>query len=138
MNDNKTHSGDKQTKTADEGYRGGLSQRTSQQNRALHKYLSLLAEELDRNGHTLQDVVKAIKKAEIRPTPNALKEVVWKPMQEIMLGKKSTTELTKLEVDQVYEMVNAFIGREFHFHIPFPAKEHDNLAGSSADYPVMK
>jgi len=113
-------------------------QRTSQQNRALHKYLSLLAEELDRNGHTLQDVVKAIKKAEIRPTPNALKEVVWKPMQEIMLGKKSTTELTKLEVDQVYEMVNAFIGREFHFHIPFPAEEHDNLAGSSADYPVMK
>jgi len=101
-------------------------QRTGQQNRALHKYLSLVSEELDRNGHTMQDVVKAIRRAEIRPTPNALKEVVWKPIQEILLGKKSTTELEKAEVDKVYEIMNAFIGREFHFHIPFPNEEKPN------------
>ena len=100
-------------------------QRTNAQNNSIHLYLEHVADALNREGHTLQDVVKAIKKAQIRPTKNALKEVVWKPLQEIILGKGSTTTLEKGEVDQVYEMMNAFIGREFQIHIPFPHIEKE-------------
>lgn len=97
-----------------------MVQRTQSQNNALHLYLSRVADELNKEGRTMQDVMRAVKRAEIRPTMEGLKEVVWKPMQEIMLAKKSTTELTKQEVDEVFEMFNAFMGREFGIHIPFP------------------
>lgn len=82
-----------------------------------------MAEELDRHGHTLQDVVKEIRKAEIRPTKENLKEVMWKPYQKAALNKDSTTELTTVEVDRVYEGLNKWIGERFHFHIPFPSNE---------------
>lgn len=101
--------------------------RTSQQNKALHKHLELLADALDREGHTLQDVVAQIKKAEIRPTKDNLKECVWKPLLFAMYGKTSTTEMTTAEVDRVYEAMNAFIGREFHLHIPFPSRDVDDF-----------
>lgn len=94
--------------------------RTSAQNNAIHLYLDQVAKELDREGHTLQDVVKSIRKAEIHPTKEALKEVVWRPIQQIMLKKDSTKELGKLDVDKVYEVVNKFIGENFHIHVPFP------------------
>ena len=102
-------------------YANNMALRTNTQNNALHLYLSQVAEALDREGHTMQDVVKAIRRAEIRPTPAALKEVVWKPLQEILYAKKSTTELTKQEIDPVYEAMNKWLGQEFHLHIPFPS-----------------
>jgi hypothetical protein len=98
-------------------------ERTPKQNNSLHLYLEQVSEALDREGFTIQDVVKAIRKAEIRPTKNALKEVVWKPLQKIILGKESTTELTTAEVDKVYEIFNRWLGQEFQIHIPFPTNE---------------
>lgn len=75
----------------------------------------------------MQDVVAQIKKAQIRPTKEALKACVWKPMQEAMYGKRSTTELTTDEVDRVYEAVNHFISSHFHIHVPFPSAIMDEL-----------
>lgn len=72
-----------------------------------------MAEELDKNGHTLQNVVEKIQKAEIRPTMSNLKEALWKPYQFAALGKESTTQLDKLEVDKVYEGLNKFLGEQF-------------------------
>lgn len=97
--------------------------RTSTQNRALHLYLTLVADALDREGFTMQDVVKAIRRAEIRPTPQAMKEVVWKPLQEVMYGKRSTTELERAEVDRVFEAMNKWLGEQFELHVPFPSLE---------------
>lgn len=106
-----------------------MVQRTASQNNALHLYLSRVADEMNKQGITMQDVMRAVKRAEIRPTMEGLKEVVWKPLQEVMLAKKSTTELSKTEVDEVYEMFNAFIGREFGIHVPFP-NDPDKLPNS--------
>ena len=97
-----------------------MTQRTTSQNNALHKYLTLVAEALAREGHTMQDVTKVIRHAEIVPTMAALKEVVWRPLQEIILAKKSTTELTKQDIDPVYEAMNKWLGQEFQIHVPFP------------------
>lgn len=72
----------------------------------------------------MQDVLRVIRRAEVRPTTVGLKEVVWKPMQVAMLGKESTTELEKSEVDQVFEMFNNFIGTNFEIHIPWPVDEN--------------
>lgn len=91
----------------------------SQQN-SIHLYLTHVSQELQNEGHTMQDVVAEIKKAEITPTMQALKEVVWKPMQKAMYGKDSTTQLSKLEVSEVYENCNRFFAR-FGVSVPFPS-----------------
>lgn len=96
--------------------------RTDTQNRSMHLLFTQIAEALDREGHTVQDVTKAIKRAEIRITPEIVKEVIWKPLQEVMYGKKSTTELEKHEVDRVYEVLNFWLAQNFNgLHVPFPS-----------------
>ena len=101
--------------------------RTLQQNRSLHKYLELLAEELDKEGHSLSEIVEKIDLAEIRPTKENLKVNVWHPIQQAMYGTTSTKDLTTAQVDRVYEAVNKFIGEQFHIHIPFPSRDFDEL-----------
>lgn len=97
--------------------------RTPTQNNALHKYFDWVAEALDRDGHSMQDVLKVTNKGEIRPTPHAVKYVIWHPIMFAMYGHTSTTQLTTAQVDRVYEMMNAFLSREFELSIPFPANE---------------
>lgn len=97
--------------------------RTSNQNRAMHKYFELVAEALDREGHSMQDVIEHAKKADIRPTPEAVKVVMWHPIQKAMYGTTSTKDLTTAQVDRVYEVLNKFLGEQFALHIPFPT--HD-------------
>ena len=111
----------------------GNMQRSSNQNRAIHLLFTQISEALDREGHTVQDVTKAIRKAEIRVTPEIVKEVMWKPLQQVMYGKKSTTELSKSEVDRVYEALNHFIGREFGLHVPFPSREKEDTLINNLD-----
>lgn len=103
-------------------------QRTDSQNKALHLYLTQVANELDRNGHTLQDVVKAITKVEITPTMQNIKDVVWREIQKSQLGIESTTELKKQEdIDKVYDVMNKWLGTYFDVHIPFPVDEQKQL-----------
>lgn len=110
------------------------TKRTLSQNNSIHLYLSKISEQLQAEGHTLQDVVKAIRKAQIIPTMEALKEIVWKPIQEIMYKKKSTTQLKKLgEIDNVHLVVDAFFAREFGVTYPFPSKNEGNLAELASD-----
>jgi uncharacterized protein YeaO (DUF488 family) len=98
--------------------------RTTQQSRAIHLYLEQLAEELDKKGVTIQDVVREIKKAEIRPTMELLKAILWKPIQWIMFKKKSTTELKVVgEIDRVYDVINKFVAERWEVCVPFPSQE---------------
>jgi len=105
--------------------------RTNKQNNSIHKYLSMVSEELQEQGHTMQDVVKSIRRAEIVPTMNALKEVVWKPIQEITYGKKSTTELETKEVDKIYQVMSMWLAKEFGISLPFPSDVPEMYADQS-------
>jgi hypothetical protein len=101
-----------------------MAKRTNQQSKAMHLYFTMVAEELDRQGESFQNIVSKLKNAEIRPTPENIKQI-WKEFQIAMFNKKSTTELEKGEVDRVYEMFNAWLGREFEIFVPFPNSEPD-------------
>ena len=99
-------------------------QRTDSQNRALHLYLTQVANELDRQGHTMQDVVKKITKVEIKPTMHNVKEMIWREIMKAQLGKESTTFLAKQEdIDKCYDVMNKWLGTYFEIHIPFPNDE---------------
>lgn len=102
--------------------------RTGQQNRALHKFLSMLSDELNRNGLTLQVIFSTT--ADRDWSLNTVKEEIWRKMQKAVLGKDSTTELKKQEdIDNVYDHLNRWFSEnpkvqetDFQFP-PFPSAE---------------
>lgn len=114
------HDGEEVTITQEQKSKGT---RSSQQNRALHLWLGQLAKALQDKGVTLQDVVKEIRKTEIQPTMENLKEVVWRPMQLALTAKESSTQLTKPEVTAVFDAINLFLAHRFEIHVPFPSHE---------------
>ncbi len=93
-------------------------QRTDAQNRALHKYFQELADELNRRGMYISQVIKFD-----APWDAArVKELIWRETQKKILGKDSTTELTTSEIDQVFEVIHRALA-EMKVDVQFPSIE---------------
>lgn len=99
------------------------TKRTDRQNRAMHKWFQLVADELNGSGNNVQIVLK--QKVDIDWTATLVKEVLWRPAQKVILEKESTTELKKEEIDPVYEHLNRHLGEKFGVHVPFPSFESE-------------
>ena len=93
--------------------------RTITQNRALHKYFTILADELNKGGLTVTKVLKA----DIEWSPESIKEQLWRPIQKALLGKDSTTKLSKDEVSKVYDTLNLALGNKFGLSVDFPSQD---------------
>ena len=100
-----------------------MTQRTSQQNRALHAFYTLLANALNDAGLDQRKVLKP--SVSIPWTPEAAKEQLWRPIQKAMYGKESTTELSKIqEIDKIHEVLMRHLGEKFGVeYITFPHDE---------------
>jgi len=87
-------------------------QRTSAQNRALHKDCDLIAEKLNDAGYTVQSVIKI----DIPFTTQWVKEFMWKPIMKKMIGKTSTTELKKSDrsIEEIHEVLMRELGEKLH------------------------
>ena len=92
-------------------------QRTLTQNRALHKYFELIAEELNDAGLDMKAVLKP--NVDIPWSKQTVKDYLWRPIQILQLKKVSTINLTTRDIDKVFETFNRHIGK-FGIHIPFP------------------
>jgi len=95
--------------------------RTLQQNKALHKYFEMLADELNDAGLDMKKVITV----DVPWSPLTVKEWLWKPVQKAQLLKESTTELTTDEINKVYETMNRLMGDKFGIHVPFPSDEEE-------------
>lgn len=70
------------------------------------------------------DMVKTLKPGvEIPWTPEMVKEHLWRPIQEVMADKESTTELTTQQVNEIYEVLIRHMGSKFGITTPFPGSE---------------
>lgn len=98
-----------------------LKQRTTQQNRALHKYFSLVAEALNDAGLDLRKVLKP--EIEIPWSAETVKNYLWRSVQQAQLNKESTADLTTKEIDLVYDTLNRFLSEKFGISEPFPSIE---------------
>lgn len=96
-------------------------QRTIQQNKSLHKYFELLAEELNEAGLDMRKLLKDT--IDIPWNKDTVKDYLWRPIQKAQIKKESTTELTTAEVTKVYETLNRFLGEKKGIHVPFPTSE---------------
>lgn len=96
-------------------------QRTVQQNKALHKWFELLADELNGAGLDMRHLLKP--HVEIPWSKETVKEYLWRPVQKAQLIKESTTDLTPTEVTKVFETLNRYLGEKHKIHVDFPHEE---------------
>ena len=97
------------------------AQRTIQQNKSLHLFFRLLAEELNNSGLDMRKTLKP--EIAIPWSPNTIKEYLWRPIQMAQLQKISTTQLTTDEITTIYDTLNRHLGEKFGVFVPFPSIE---------------
>jgi|TARA_R110000765_G_C18622158_1_gene571808 hypothetical protein len=95
--------------------------RSQAQNNALHLWLSHLAGVLNDSGLDMKKVLKP--DVDIPWSQKTAKEYLWRPVQEAVLGKESTTEPTTSEMGEVYETLNRHLAAKFGVSVPWPTKE---------------
>ena len=101
------------------------STRSTAQNSALHLWFTQLSEELNSKGFSVKMILEA--GAEVEWTPVLIKEIMWRKLQVVMFGKRSTTQLFKSkEIDDIFDTINRVIIERTKGQIevpPFPDQE---------------
>lgn len=100
--------------------KGERCTRTTQQNRAMHKYFSVLADALNTAGWDMKKTLT--KQADIPWNATTVKEYLWWPLQKAMFQKDSTAKLETQEVSQVYETLNRHTSGKLGVSVPFPER----------------
>ncbi len=77
------------------------NQRTPPQNAALHLWLRNLATALNDAGYDIK-AFPFKQGIELSWSEHTCKELIWRPVQEALTGKESTTEASKTEYGDVY------------------------------------
>jgi len=97
--------------------------RTLTQNAALHVFFSLLADELNNAGLDMKRTLK--ESVEIPWTEKTVKDYLWRPIQEAVTSKHSTTELDRKEdIDKTYDVLMRHLGDKFGISVQFPDKDN--------------
>lgn len=78
------------------------NQRTQKQNRAIHAFLRDLALQLNEAGMYIH-VFPWKEGAEVEWKEQDTKSRLWIPLQEVITGKRHTSDLESKEVDRVYQ-----------------------------------
>lgn len=99
------------------------STRTGQQNKALHLFLQMLATSLNDAGLDQRKILKP--SISIPWTKTATKEFLWRPIQQAMYQKESTTTLDKQEeITEIHKILMRHLGEKFGIeYLPFPSME---------------
>jgi hypothetical protein len=102
-------------------------QRTKKQNSALHVFCELLADLLNASGLDQRKVLKP--SIEIPWDGSSIKKKLWKPIQEAVIHKTSTTEANRTEYSQVYEVLAHHMATKLGVTIPeWPRKRNEDRA----------
>jgi hypothetical protein len=103
-------------------------QRTKKQNSALHVFCALLADLLNASGLDQRKVLKP--SIEIPWSGRDVKAKLWKPIQEVVIGKQSTTEADRTEYTQVHSILAHHLATKLGVACPeWPTKQTNNAAG---------
>ena len=99
--------------------------RTTQQNKSLWLWFTLLAEKLNDSGLDMRKIFEGFKEGVNVPwDKQSVHDYLWMPFQKAVLLKDSTTKLKKKEdIDNVYDVFNKYFGEKYGFYQEFPSKE---------------
>jgi len=97
--------------------------RTTQQNKSLWLWFTLLAEKLNDAGLDMRVLLK--EGIDIPWNKQTIHDFIWKPVQKALLQKDSTTKLLKKEeIDKVFDTLTRHLGTKFGVYQEFPSIEH--------------
>ena len=96
-------------------------QRSGLQNSSLHLYLSHLAEALNDAGYDMKRTLK--KEVDIPWGKESAKEHLWRPIQELLTKKDSTTKPTTKEYVYIYEVLSRHLVEKLGVNVPWPCKD---------------
>lgn len=100
--------------------------RTDRQNRSLHVYFQLLADELNSAGYDMKKTLKH--DVDIPWSGELIKDYIWRPIQRAQVQKDSTTELTTDEVNKIYLTLTRHLAERFGIDVSFPSDEPELYA----------
>ncbi|MCP4527356.1 MAG: hypothetical protein GY833_15790 [Aestuariibacter sp.] len=96
---------------------------TRQQQKALHLYFKLIAEQFREIGMPFRYHLEILNKyIELPHTGNIVKEFVWRPIQLALFDIKSTKDITTQQVNEIVNVMNVYFG-EKGYDIQFPSIE---------------
>ena len=97
--------------------------RTSQQNKALWKFFSLVADKLTELGVSMRTIFKETDTFDMPPTKDSVHDL-WVHFQKAMVNTERTRDLKKDQIDRIHEVFMKNMGEKFHLeYIDFP---HDD------------
>tara|TARA_R110000868_G_scaffold317240_1_gene578043 strand:- start:695 stop:1051 length:357 start_codon:yes stop_codon:yes gene_type:complete len=110
-----------------------MKQRTTQQNKALHKWFELISDDMNNAGYT---VLKTLRK-DVELDWNAIlfKELIWRPIQKSLTKKTSSADLESGELQIIWDTINRHLGEKFGIHTPFPTLDVMIEQLGKVDYP---
>ncbi len=72
----------------------------------------------------LDDILALLPRVIVSWTGDTVKDFLWRPVQESICSKQSTTELNRDECSKVYDELNRLTASEFGISIEFPSKKN--------------
>lgn len=97
--------------------------RTSQQNKAIHKWCDLLALSFNAAGITKRLTLPSGYVIETDWSMDSVKKDIWHTIQESQFGTVSTADLETAQVNKVYELIDRDVAGPMGVHVPFPRWE---------------
>lgn len=82
--------------------------RTNKQNASLHKFFTMISEQLNELGQEFCYVGITGKELSMPYTPHIVKEMFWKPIQITLFEFESTTKLDTFQINQIVDVFVKF------------------------------
>lgn len=97
------------------------TRRSSAQHRAMQLYWRQLAAAMNELNLDMRVVLKP--DVQIPWSRDSVEEWIWKPIQKVHTGKKSSRDLSTKEVGEIYDIVNRHLSETRGVHVRFPSRE---------------
>lgn len=98
------------------GIGGVMSEITRAQQNSLHLWLRRVADCLNDAGFSVMQVMRH--DAEIPWTEASVKELLWRPVQRVMVNHESTTDCDKLDYPAIEEVIARHIAQSIGVTLP--------------------
>lgn len=89
----------------------GLSDsRSAKQNRALHKFFTIVSNQLNEIGLEFQYIGLKGDTLSTRYSPNLVKEYFWRPIQIALFNIESTKNIDTKQINEIVDVISKFFG----------------------------
>jgi len=88
----------------------------------MHLYFERLADALNDAGLDMKKVLEK-KEVSVPWTLHSVKEVLWRPIQQAMTGKDSTTEVSRVEPSDIHMVLDRHMAEKFGVSVAWPHED---------------